>query len=206
MKTTLFATCLTWGSIALLPSAAKAQGRPEPVNMDIYFLFGATATQSLTVPGSNMAVSGTTSSVTITGYDYRLANWPRGSLWLEFIPVAYFAASQKTSTSTLSTGTPMIAPGLRYMVPVKGRLSAFGAAGAGVGFFKYLALGSEATPILHTIPTTHGVFDFGGGVDIRLSRAFSLRIEARDYITGMGLSGEAGRSHLMAGSGIVFHF
>jgi hypothetical protein len=41
---------------------------------------------------------------------------------------------------------------------------------------------------------------------LRLSRSFSVRAEFRDYVTGRGLSGIAGRHHPVPLAGIALHF
>jgi len=64
---------------------------------------------------------------------------------------------------------------------------------------------SGSPPLASAIGTWHGVFDFAGGVDIRLKRSFSLRAEFRDFVTGRGLSGADGRHHPIAGIGIALH-
>lgn len=63
----------------------------------------------------------------------------------------------------------------------------------------------EASPAVKSTLTVHGGFDFGGGVDIRLSRYFSIRAEVRDFVTGAGLSGVEGRNHVAPLVGLVFH-
>jgi hypothetical protein len=50
------------------------------------------------------------------------------------------------------------------------------------------------------------VLDCGAGADIRLSRTWSIRAEFRDEVTGKGLSGSAGRHHLIPAVGIALHF
>ncbi len=53
--------------------------------------------------------------------------------------------------------------------------------------------------------TAHGVFGFGGGADVRLTRWFSLRMEVRDFVTGKGLGGAGGRHHVLPAIGVAFH-
>ena len=49
-------------------------------------------------------------------------------------------------------------------------------------------------------------FGIGGGVDFRLSRHFSIRVDARDYLTGRELGGIPGRNHFLPMVGLKSHF
>jgi len=92
------------------------------------------------------------------------------------------------------------------MAPVQEHLSVYGVAGGGGGFY--------SNPILQPVPpppevgttsAVHGVFDFGGGVDLRVNRHFSIRIEVRDCVSGHGLGGTAGINHLLPVAGLAYH-
>lgn len=96
--------------------------------------------------------------------------------------------------------------GLRLMVPVAARLSFFGVAGGGDGEFHYAWLLEGSTPYLLSHSTTHGVFEWGGGVDVRLSKRVSIRGEVRDFVSGQGLSGSNGVHHVVTMVGVAFHF
>jgi hypothetical protein len=61
------------------------------------------------------------------------------------------------------------------------------------------------SPSVSTYSTLHGSFEFGGGVDFRLSRWFSLRAEVRDLVTGNHLSGAAGRQLVVPTVGVALH-
>ena len=54
--------------------------------------------------------------------------------------------------------------------------------------------------------TVSAAVDFGGGLDLRLTRLMSLRAEARDFVTGRGLGGVEGRHHPIFGFGLGFHW
>jgi hypothetical protein len=61
-----------------------------------------------------------------------------------------------------------------------------------------------------TTGTTTGVFQVGGGLDVKLIRKFSLRAEVRDFQSGvpkLGVTTDKSRQHnLFAGAGLVWHF
>jgi hypothetical protein len=58
--------------------------------------------------------------------------------------------------------------------------------------------------------TTTGVFQVGGGLDVKLIRKFSLRAEVRDFQSGvpkLGVTTDKSRQHnLFVGVGVVWHF
>ena len=58
--------------------------------------------------------------------------------------------------------------------------------------------------------TTTGVFQVGGGLDVRLIRKFSLRGEVRDFWSGvpeLGVATDKSRQHnLFVSAGVVWHF
>ena len=70
------------------------------------------------------------------------------------------------------------------------------------------AFGQIASLLCRASPyqTTHGVFQFGGGVDLRLTERISIRGEVRDFVTGSGLSGSNGPHHLVPLMGLAMHF
>ena len=96
--------------------------------------------------------------------------------------------------------------GVRMMIPVQDRVSTFLAAGGGAGNFHYPVITTGAKPSLASNSVWHGVFDFGGGFDLRLSQRLSIRTEVRDFVAAKGLSGSSGRHHIMPLLGFSFHF
>lgn len=194
--------------VALWPGAAWAQAIQ---NMDMSLLFGPSWVHSQTIAGSNVTLSGSygfgLADQLIYGYEVRRSS--TGGLWVELAPLAFSDPGGITAGSPvpehLDNMTTFTA-GVRYMVPLASRLSVYGALGGGIGFFNYAAVQASAAPTIQAISTTHGLVDFGGGVDIRLVQFLSVRIEARDYVTGDRLSGAPGRQHLVPVAGIAWHF
>jgi len=76
-------------------------------------------------------------------------------------------------------------------------------AGGGVGVFRTPSPGAFG---VSSRGTTHGVFQFGGGADLRLTRLLSLRAEVRDVVTGRQFGGVAGRHHPVPLFGVAMHF
>ena len=92
------------------------------------------------------------------------------------------------------------------MVPVQQRLSFFAVTGGGAGTFHAQTVSETDSLKIASRSLIHGVFMFGGGTDLRLSRWVSLRGEIRDLVTGRELSGATGRHHVLPLFGVAFHF
>src|SRR5260370_19063322 len=72
------------------------------------------------------------------------------------------------------------------MVPVHSRLSFYAVSGGGGGIFASPLVTGGAHPLLSTYTTTHGVFVYGGGADVRLERRLSLRADGQGFSDGQG--------------------
>jgi hypothetical protein len=109
-----------------------------------------------------------------------------------------------------------VTPGLRLRIPLHWRFSLYGAVDGGVGLFTTYnavvlntigpdnATGESAYVVKHE--AVRGAFAVGAGIDFRLTKILSLRVEERDFITGRDLGDQSGRSHAFFASGIAFHF
>jgi hypothetical protein len=173
-------------------------------NSDFFWSFGLVPSHSQNVGGAT-ASSGASFSMSY-GYGYQILRKSAASLWAE-VEVG-FGNGKLHSPALSGYGSSQwnaYAPGLRLMAPVHPRLALFVSAGGGAGGFQEARIVTTAAPSIASQLTWHGVFDTGGGVDIRLKRGFSLRAEFRDFITGRGLSGVEGRHHPTAGIGFAFH-
>ena len=98
-----------------------------------------------------------------------------------------------------------VTPAARLNIFSASAVSPWVSVGGGFGYFS----GSTSIPT-HTMSTTTGVFQIGGGLDVRLIRKFSLRAEARDFWSGvpeLGVTTDQSRQHnLFVGAGVVWHF
>jgi hypothetical protein len=92
------------------------------------------------------------------------------------------------------------------MVPVNARLSFFGVPGGGYVKARSPVVTPGAGPTVSTHDTDHGVFAFGGGVDVRIVQWFGVRAEIRDFVTGRDLSQVTGRQHVAPLFGVALHF
>jgi hypothetical protein len=188
--------------LSLFSAVASAQGVQ---NSDIAAMFGPTSVKAQGVPGSNITTPGSTGLAASVDYGYQLVRRSAASLWLDI-------ALPNTSPGKLGTSVPgsiddtanFYVAGVRFMAPINPRVSIYGVTGVGLGAFHYAVVTGETSPTVKSTLTVHGAFDFGGGVDVRLTRHFSIRAEG-DVVTGAGLSGIEGRNHIMPLVGLAFH-
>jgi hypothetical protein len=176
-------------------------------NMDISFLAGPASIIARPLAGSNVTLNGHTSLATSIVYGYQMKRISAASLWLELSPItALFGLGTASIPGSVNDTFMTTTAGVRLVVPLQSRVSAYGVLGGGVGLFYYPSLLGGQNTYLLSNSTLHGVFLVGGGVAFRLNRYISIRAEARDFITGAGLSGSTGRNHVLPLFGVAFHF
>jgi len=193
----------TLALLALLPVCARAQGGVQ--NMDLYLGFGGTPIHAQPVAGTSTTLSSSVAADASFAYDYQISHWSNASLWIEF-PISYQASHQRSSAlpGNVELDSTFLTPGVRFVVPVQTRVSVYGAAGGGGGFYQVPVL--TGTGLLASTNPAHGVVDFAGGVDFRVNRTFSLRVQVRDFVSGHHLSGVAGVNHIVPTVGLAYHF
>lgn len=144
-------------------------------------------------------------------YAHRLVNGTLASLHFELV----IAGAPKTGVESTALLLPrnysslFFAPGLKLKL-FPGGLSPYVAAGVGGSRYKAsdTALGGQATTGDKT--DTSWVFNYGGGVDIRLIGPVGVRGEVRDFITGTPRFSapffEERQHNVFAAAGIVLSF
>jgi opacity protein-like surface antigen len=103
-----------------------------------------------------------------------------------------------------------VTPSLRANLFPDNGLSPWVSVGGGVGYFKE----SSSLEFFGTNPgktgTTTGVFQIGGGLDVKLLSRLSVRGEVRDFFSGIPqLNVDTGKSrqhNFFVGAGVVYHF
>jgi hypothetical protein len=177
-------------------------------NSDIFFLAGPSFARTQVIGGTNITVYGSTGHSQNVGYGYQIMRKSAVSLWIEILPFVFATPSAETATipGSITLTSTMYVPSARVMFPVHPRISLFGVLGAGYGDFNNPTLTSDNPPDLKTNDVSHFVVGAGGGVDFRLTRIFSLRVDVRDFVTGRNLSGVPGRNHVLPMMGFAFHF
>jgi len=176
-------------------------------NMEIIFLAGRALGVSQTVPGTSVRASGSSGFSNQFNYGYQFFRCSAGDLWLEIAQTFSFRDDSFSSTdNTIRQSMMLFTPGIRFQRSLSNRFSLYGAAGGGYGSFNYYRPSTTSASGVASWPTSHGVFDVAGGVDLRLNYMLSLRGEVRDFITGKGLGGASGRQHVLYLFGVALHF
>ncbi len=140
-------------------------------------------------------------------YARRLMGGPLLSLSLE-VPFMYSPDEDlhlHTNPVSADYQSFFVTPAARLNVFSASAVSPWVSVGGGFGYFR----GSTAIPT-NTMSNTTGVFQIGGGLDVRLIRKFSLRAEVRDFQSGvpkLGVTTDKSRqTNLFVGAGVVWHF
>jgi hypothetical protein len=193
-------------SILMILLAGLAAPGALAQNSDLGLLLG------FSIPGNSVGPVSIHTSAGATGqvnYSYQLHGSPVGDLYVEF-PVVISATGNATVTSGFigaAVGTTVLfTPGVRYKLKIQSRLSLYGAAGGGIGAFGGNRLIVTQGHVEAGQGTASPVLDFGGGIDVRLTRLLSVRFEVRDFIGRTGLGGVAGHNHVIGQGGVAFHF
>jgi hypothetical protein len=103
-----------------------------------------------------------------------------------------------------------VTPSVRVNVFPGAGLSPWISAGGGFGYFKENSTLEFGGPNPGKTGTTTGVFQIGGGIDVKVWRTFSVRGQVRDFFSGIPqLNVDTGKSrqhNLFVGGGLVWHF
>jgi hypothetical protein len=191
--------------VALFSGCTWAQGVQ---NHDIFVSAGPMWNASQAIGATNVTVASSTGSNLEEDFGYQVARVSAVSLLLD---VSYMNAAPGGLKANVpvsnSGGTSWSAGalGLRLVIPVSARLSFYTLTSGGGGGFGYPVVVGGSTPSVSTNGTAHGVFVFGGGMDVRLSKRWSIRMDVRDLVTGKDLSGP-GRNHVLPSIGVGLHF
>ncbi len=191
--------------LTLACGVAFAQG---PQNKDVFFLAGVAPGTSQRISGTAISVETDASLAIQGGFGYQVLSTTAGYVFLE-IPIAFEFPGTSTA-SGLSFKNRLIAnyiaPGIRFKFPISDRLSIYGLVGGGYGSFRRFEMDPTVADQVTARFRSGGIFDFGGGIDVRLRRGFSLRFETRDFVGGGDSTVGAGRHHLILMTGFALHF
>ena len=192
-------------AVVLLPVGAAGQGVQ---NKDISFLAGVTAVGEHAVGGGAATVEGYIAPCVSFRYGYQVARFSSASVWVEAAIGTFVLDSFAHGSLRGSTLNDIMAytAGARIMAPVQRRVSVYGALGSGGGAFQHDGVSGGSDPSLTSYQTWHGLVELGGGLDYRVSERFSIRTEIRDLVSGRGLSGSAGRHHILSFVGFSTHW
>lgn len=187
-----------------------ATGTAYGQNQDFALPLGVIAPSYSVAGGPGSQISADAGIAFQINYGHQVTGTKWGDLYLE-IPLILAWRGDTFATggfaSTNATGIGAFVPGARFRFPSVGRASFFVAAGGGIGWYDKVTVvagRSLASISGHTSPTA--AFDFGGGMDLRLTRLLSLRLEARDLITSQGSLNGRGHHNPIIAFGPAFHF
>src|ERR1700722_9948699 len=199
---------IAWMFIGL-GCASWAQGLQ---NMEAIWMVGGVHSSGSVVVGTNAVLSGSAGFVTQISWAYQVASTKAGNLWIE-TPMTYtwqgIGMISGSTVASIDRDVWYATPGLRLKTPTFGRVSFYGLVGGGIGSFSKVnsvVSGANGTVLVNSEVHISPVFDFAGGIDLRLSRLLSLRGEGRDFFSGRNLGGVSGHNHPVFLVGLAFHF
>jgi hypothetical protein len=190
--------------LLLLAGGARAQ------NSDLGLLLGISGPTSNLDVGTGTRISGSVGAHGQINYALQLRETSAGRLYLE-LPLLFGGHASGTVSGVVageSGGMVFFTPGVRLNIAPHSRVSFYVAGGAGPVAFDesktVVGNGLISSSIRWTIAAA---VDFGGGLDLRLTRLMSLRAEARDFVvSGPHLGGQNGYNHPIFGFGFGFHW
>ena len=161
----------------------------------------------------NNSFSGDNTFVIEGNVGFQMRSVPFLALYLE-VPVAGTLDSTVPASALTSAGTYssiFVTPGVRLKLAPGAPISPYIATGGGLAHFNRSA---SQTPAGASSSVNKGVWDIGGGLDMKIAPFFSLRFEVRDFYSGspeLRLSQVTGtfdqRQHNIVGTaGLVVRF
>lgn len=130
-----------------------------------------------------------------------------GEINAMFAPKHSVTSTAKAATNNISA--LYITPGIRLKFYPKEKLSPWVVGGLGYALYR-----ASSTTIAGGVNPSSGssgtgAFEFGGGLDFRVTPKMSLRFEVRDFFTGSPrynypIFGK-GQYNFLAGGGVIFH-
>lgn len=179
--------------------------------MEFNWLAGGVNSSSSTIPGTTAVLSGSAGLATQVGYAFRVTTTKPGSLWIE-VPFTYTWEGTGIVTgptvAAIDRNVWYFTPGVQLKTRPFKRVSFHALAGGGTGSFSKvnsIASGANGTVMVNSLFQISPVFDFGAGIDLRLSRHLSLRAEGRDFVSGANLGGVPGHNHPLVLGGLIIH-
>ncbi len=144
-------------------------------------------------------------------FAHRLVNGKVAALYFEIPVIGTPGTDVKSSNvfSPRSYSSLFIAPGLKLKTLPLAGVSPYLAAGVGFARLSSSISRQDGQPNTGDRGTTTGVFDFGGGLDVKLAPFISLRGEIRDLISGnpeLNFTVPGKQNSVMFAAGVVLRF
>jgi hypothetical protein len=193
-------------SLGILGFSGAASGQ----NQDLALPLGVIAPHYSVTSGPGSVVTAGAGVAFQINYGHQVTGTKWGDLYIEFPVIFAWRGDSFIGGNTVSTnasGMGAFVPGARFRFPSLGRASFFVTAGGGVGWYARNVVSVNRTSVsLNGGTTATAAFDFGGGMDLRLTRLLSLRGEIRDLVTSQGSLNGAGHHNPIFAFGPAFHF
>ncbi|MCX6612473.1 MAG: outer membrane beta-barrel protein [Acidobacteria bacterium] len=178
-------------------------------NSDVGFLFGFSQRNASIRDG---VIRGEVKVGFQVNYAWQLVEGRGGRLYVE-LPVQFVAGSNGELGDRVigrAGGIVFVTPGLRYHFNLTPRLAIYAAGGGGIAH-KEERFGSRVGDQIVEVdrPKTGGAFNFGGGLDFRLTKLWSLRGEVRSFRTTEATTLQTNsfsRRSVLAQFGFALHF
>ena len=201
---------IRWSGLLLLVTAIVA-GPARGQNQELTFSLGG-------IPGQARSFQGSAGTAQISAdrsfginYGYRLLGARIATLYgeIDFVAIPNRTVTAATATVPQDYASLYVTPGLRLKFFPSSRLSPWGAIGGGYALYQQSAKLSNGQNETDKF-LNRGVFDYGAGLDFRISRFIGLRGEVRDFLSGNpGLNAALNSStqhNLVASGGVILRF
>jgi hypothetical protein len=201
---------IRWSGLLLLVNAII----PVPThgqNQELTFSLGG-------IPGQTRNFQGSAGTTQISAdrsfginYGHRLLDAKIAALYgeIEFVALPNRNVTAATATVPQSYASLYLAPGLRLKFFPTSRLSPWAAIGGGYALYQQSAKFSDGQNDTNKF-LNRGVFDYGGGLDLRLFRFIGLRGEVRDFLSGnpgLNVALNSGTQHnIVASGGVILRY
>jgi len=187
-----------------------AGGAASGQNSDLGLLLGVIDPRYSVVTGPGASVSASAGGAGQVNYAYQIKGWQNADLYVE-IPFFLAGRGNTFSGSGISSSSAndigAVTPGLRFKLRLGGRVSFYAAGGGGIGWFgNNEVVSGRGFSTISGNTTVTAAFDFGGGIDFRLTRLLSLRPEIRDLITSQSGIYAGSHNNPIYAFGLAFHF
>ncbi len=167
------------------------------------------------VPGSRSSALG---ALDLSGgpgfqanYGYRLVDRTKIALLAEthFLANPLRDISSINRSATRDVATLYVTPGVRLKFAPRAKLSPYLVAGGGYALYEQSFQQINGQPNPASRFAHRCVFDFGGGLDVRVWRFFSVRSEIRDFYSGspsFNAPAAGGQHNVVASGGFALRF
>ncbi len=155
-------------------------------NHEITLSLGGIPSQSRSFRGPAVGSTQISADVSLgANYGQRFVDAEVAALYgeIEFVALPNRSLAAPAATVPQNYASLYVTPGVRLKVLPRARLSPWVAVGGGYALYEQSAKLSNGQNTTNKF-LNRGVFDFGGGLDYKLSRFLGLRGEVRDFLSG----------------------